>query len=61
MVRAKFYRRSSCGEEQEALARVADLFQRGPRQKYDAPVTTSHEYVTITSTALQFPSKRVIG
>lgn len=50
VVRAKFYRCEPSGEVEEARAaraldRVVDMFRRGPREKYDAPVTTSHEYV----------------
>ncbi|XP_050342991.1 uncharacterized protein LOC126768748 [Nymphalis io] len=49
VVRAKFYRREGEGEVDErraerALARVRDMFGRGPRDMYCEPVTTSHEY-----------------
>ncbi|XP_047526662.1 uncharacterized protein LOC125063966 [Vanessa atalanta] len=49
VVRAKFYRREPAGEVDEsraraALARVRDMFGRGPRDKYSEPVTTSDEY-----------------
>lgn len=50
MVRAKFYRREPEGEVDEARAeqalnRVRDMFEKGPREKYSAPVTTSNESV----------------
>lgn len=50
VVRAKFYRREPEGEVDEARAeqalnRVRDMFEKGPREKYSAPVTTSNESV----------------
>ncbi|XP_072940822.1 uncharacterized protein [Epargyreus clarus] len=43
----KFYRRSrspAAPDAPQRLQRVQDMFRRGPRDKYDAPVTTSQEY-----------------
>lgn len=41
----KFYRRSEASgpEAERALQRIRDMFQRGPRDKYPAPLTASHE------------------
>lgn len=56
-VTGKFYsveRTSSVDEEgtRRALQRIEDMFSRGPRDKYDAPVTSSQVFVFVLRYAL---------